>query len=46
MEVSLLRYVPFCQMTQRNLPATEIKVTKGLTNKKVLRRRVRMFWNF
>ena len=35
--------VPFCQMTQHNLPATEKKVTKGLMNKKVLRRRVRMF---
>ena len=37
------RSVPFCRMTQHNLPATEKRVTKGLMNKKVLRWRVRMF---
>ena len=41
--IPMARSVPFCQMTQHNLPATEKKVTKGLMNKKVLRRRVRMF---
>ena len=35
--------VPFCRMTQHNLPATEKRVTKGLMNRKVLRRRARMF---
>ena len=35
--------VPFCRMTQHNLPATEKRVTKVLMNRKVLRRRVRMF---
>ena len=38
--------VPFCQMAQRNLPATREETNKGLTNEKVLRRRVGIFWNF
>ena len=39
-------YVPFCQMAQRNLPATRKRTNKGLINEKVLRMRVEIFRNF
>ena len=37
--------VPFCQMAQCNLPTKHESERKGLSSKKVLERRVRIFWN-
>ena len=34
------------RLAQRDLPAGQKKTTKGLSNEKVLRRRVGIFWNF
>ena len=39
------KHVPFCQMAQRNLPTKHETERKGLNSKKVLERRVRIFWN-
>ena len=34
------------RLAQRDLPAGQKKTTEGLSNEKVLRRRVGIFWNF